>query len=591
MTSKPRYLQPGTVLIAALVIVALLPALQMWQWVSHSWVPLPFWDEWHTPGSQFESWKRGTLTLGEMFSQHNESRLFFPRLLYFFLALFGGWDVRDAMRALFLAVCAFSLLLFHLLRRTPGATPISSLVAWTVMTFTCFAPVQVANFLYGIEIEPLIPGFALLAIVAVNLTGVTLRTKTLLNIALAFVATYSFANGMLVWALGWPLPSPNDQTTRRNRILWSALYLAIGTISIGCYFIGYHRPAYHPPFVSLRARFWDLLHYIVLWTGNYFASDLVGPFALGICALIFFAGLAGYALWTGWRRGDWRTFYPWLLLGAFTLGTATITALGRLGFGLEQALDNRYVAFSRFFYVALFGLCFAIYAARVRTAAPVPRTFLLTSAGWGLILYAVLWGGSFQKFATVPAQHRKLRLRLLQALRWVEPIPDNPDLKLILPFPEVLRTRALFLEKEGVLRLHFVHGALAAAVQRPPPPSDSSHGVLEMTDFQSGGNVRIKGWAWLPEKRRAANLVVIGSEDAARNFKPLTVIAVGIKRPDLRGLARDDQVCRAGFDQTIELTNLPQGAEKLSGWAIDLESEQAWPLATAPTLEGNAPRR
>lgn len=57
-----------------LVVVALLPALSMWHWVSTNWVPLPFWDEWHTPGSQFESWYRGTLTWKEMFSQHNESR-------------------------------------------------------------------------------------------------------------------------------------------------------------------------------------------------------------------------------------------------------------------------------------------------------------------------------------------------------------------------------------------------------------------------------------------------------------------------------------------------------------------------------------
>ena len=156
-----------------LTMVAMVPAGLMWHWVSTNWVPLPFWDEWHTPGSQFESWYRGTLTLKEMFSQHNESRNFFPRLLYFTLEHFGGWDVRKEIRVVFFGVCALCLLLLHLLRRTPGATPVSTLVGWTLMTFLCFAPVQVENFLYGIEIETFFPGFALLAAAAINLSGLS----------------------------------------------------------------------------------------------------------------------------------------------------------------------------------------------------------------------------------------------------------------------------------------------------------------------------------------------------------------------------------------------------------------------------------
>ncbi len=72
---------------------------------------------------------------------------------------------------MFFGVCALCLLLLHLLRRTPGATPVSTLVGWTLMTFLCFAPVQVENFLYGIEIETFFPGFALLAAAAINLSG------------------------------------------------------------------------------------------------------------------------------------------------------------------------------------------------------------------------------------------------------------------------------------------------------------------------------------------------------------------------------------------------------------------------------------
>lgn len=192
--------------LGVLAMFGILPALLMWHFVSTNWVPLPLWDEWHTPGSQFDSWCRGTLTIAELFSQHNEGRNFFPRLLYFALAAQGGWDVRQAMRVVFLLVCVLCLLLLLLLRRTPDASPVSALVGWVVMTFLCFAPVQMENFLYGIELETLFPGIAVLAAAAINLSHFSFRAKTLGNLGLAFVANYTFANGMLLWALAWPLP-------------------------------------------------------------------------------------------------------------------------------------------------------------------------------------------------------------------------------------------------------------------------------------------------------------------------------------------------------------------------------------------------
>src|SRR5450432_3047355 len=114
--------------MAGLFCLGLLPIVLMAHYVVSNWIPIPFMDEWHTPASQFESWCRGTLTLGELFSQHNESRKFFPRLLYFALAMIpGGWDVRKEMTVFFLQVCLFSVLLWRLLRRTPGSTSVAAL--------------------------------------------------------------------------------------------------------------------------------------------------------------------------------------------------------------------------------------------------------------------------------------------------------------------------------------------------------------------------------------------------------------------------------------------------------------------------------
>ena len=570
------------VALVLLALVGCLPALLMWHWISGNWVPVPMWDEWHTPAGQFASWCRGTLTISELFSLHNESRKFFPRLLYFALAALGGWDVRKQMRVLFVLVCMLCALLLLLLRRTSGATVFSSFLTWGLMVSLCFAPVQVENFLYGIQGEPFFVGTAVVAAAVLNLSRVLFRTKVLGNAILALMATYTFANGMLVWALAWPLAAINESTPPRNRFWWYFTYASAGIVSIGCYFFGYHRPSYHPELVSVIGSFCELLHYLVLWVGRYFASDFGDPLILGIIAFLLFASAVGFAFEAIRRGGDWRTFYPWLLIGAYACATGAITAIGRLGFGMQQALDARYVAFSLFFYIALFGLYFAIYCSRVRSGSPVVRASFLTSAVWTITLFALLWGASYKTNLRVLAENHKYRVHLLHTLQCIEPIPDNPDLALIFPYVGELKERVSILEKHRFLRIPFVHGSLSNVVQQSPPPSDGSHGQIETCKVHQDGTLQVTGWAWLPERNRRADCVVIGSEDARGVFKPITVFETGVARADLSTAQHNPHMFRAGFARSVETANLLHGELCLKGWAIDFRAQKAWPLEGQP---------
>ena len=578
-SKEPIAVARGFVLVG-LTILALLPAIQMWHWVSSHWVPLPYWDEWFTPASQFESWCRGTLTWKEMFAQHNESRNFFPRLLYFTLQFFGGWDVRKEIRVVFIGVCGLCLLLLHLLRRTPGSTPLSILVAWTAMTFVCFAPVQAQNFLYGIEIETFFPGFAVLVVAAINLSRLPFSSKTLINLGLAFIATYTFANGMLLWALAWPVSSPHEKPRPHRGAFWMALYILAGALSVGAYFIGYQRPGNHPAFASLSGRSSDLVRYVILWVGNYFSNNLAGPLALGGIALFLFAGTVSYSLWTIWRERDWQTFYPWLLLAAYASVTVGVTALGRLGFGVHQALDNRYVAFSRFFYIALLGLLFAIYCARIHRSNPVTRTLFLTNAAWGVGFLALFWSATLEPNRRALSAYRQTRIHLLHTLEWIEAVPDNPEHALIFPFPAALRERARFLDQHHVFRRSFIHGSIVSLVRQSPPPGNGMHGEIEAAELTETHRVRLRGWAWLPEQQRPADCVIVGAENENGEFKPFTLLETGVARPDLRDRLHQPKAYRAGFDYEVSAANVPAGMISVKGWAINARDQTAWSLAS-----------
>lgn len=559
----------------ALTALAVLPAFWMWHVVASHWVRLPFWDEWHTPGQMLEAWAGGHLSFTELFSQHNESRKFFPRLLYLLIAALGGWDPRHEMRLLFASVCALALLLRHLLRQTPGATPLAVALTWPLLTLLCFAPVQAPNFLWGIQLEPFFPGIALLAAAAINLSALSFRAKTLANLTLALVATYTFANGMLLWLLAWPLPSPNEKTSLGGRRLWSALFAGAGMLAVGGYFVGYRRPGYHPSLAFHIGQLGELAHYFVLWIGRYFASDFFPPFALGLGALAIFLALTAFALWEGKRTGNWRTFYPWLCAGAYACGSGAITALGRVGFGVEQALEVRYTVFTLFFYLSVVGLAWAIYQARFRISRPAVRASAQTNAVWFAAILLLLWSLTFAPNLAAVTTGKQYRRHLLRALEWIEPIPHNPDLALIFPDVAVLRDRARRLAGHRILRLPFVRGTLAAQVQQAPDSAASMHGEIQSCVSDGQGHFQVRGWAWLPEKAHRADCVVVGWLDLSGHFQPANVFETG---GGVRGRPQE-----ARFSGWLAA---PPGSPQLAGWAVDLHAEKAWPLGHALPVPG-----
>lgn len=562
-------------LLVALTVLAVVPAFWMWHVVASHWVRLPFWDEWHCPGTTLEAWADGHLSFADLFSQHNESRKFFPRLLYLFIAALGGWDPRHEMRLLFASICGLALLLRHLLRQTPGTTPLAVAICWPLLTLMCFAPVQAPNFLWGIQLEAFFPGIALCAAAAINLSALSFRAKTLANLALALVATYTFANGMLLWLLAWPLPSPNEKklSGRLWLWLWRALFAAAGALAVGCYFIDYQRPAYHPPLALSLTQLAQLGHYFVLWIGSYFASDFISPFTLGLGAVTLFVTLAVCALWESKQTGNWRAFYPWLCVGAYACASGAITAVGRVGFGLEQALSERYTALTLFFYLSVVGLAFALYQARWRDAPPGRRAAAQTHALWLAAILLFLWSATLlSSLARVDAgrQHRR---HLLRALEWIEPIPNNPDLALIFPDARVVHDRALQLAERGILRLPFVRGALAAQVRQPPVSSSSAHGEIQSCALEADGGFQVRGWAWLSEKNHRADCVVLGWLDQTGSFQPVNVFETG------GGVSARPEEAR--FHGSVAV---PPNGSRIAGWAIDLHAEKAWPLAGAPAL-------
>lgn len=565
---------------ALILALGVLPAIGAFYMMCAHWVPVPYWDEWDSPGKQLAAYYQGTLRFADLFSQHNESRSFFPRLLYLAIYLPAGWDVRYGMVVTFALVCAGSAGLYRILRRThPSSAAVP--IVFAAMNFVLFSPRQYENFLHAVMIEAFAPVCALIFSLRMNLSDRSLKAKTLVNAALAFIATYTFANGMLLWLLAFPLETTRARDAR-TRVFWRMVYGLIAAASLVGYFISYRHPPLSPPFVSPMAQLPALLHFFLVWLGSLFSVG--APALCGAVVLLLFLGLAIAAISQVRQTGAWRAHYPWLVLGCYTLISGCVVAIGRLGFEYSMAADVRYTASTAFLYIAVAGLGFSVYAqAKPR---PLKTRIAIPAVVVSLMVLGTLWAITFKKERPVLQTLTAARQHCLLVLRWSEAIPQNPEIALLSPYPvaDVVSTIRTLAERDA-LRPRLVSQKLAGAVNERPNTDAAASGNLDAARLEAPGYLAFQGWARVPDQDRPADCIVLGFETSNGGWKPSCVVETGGMRPDVARHFGNAGLSRAGFSGRVDATNLPRGDVTLKAWAIDLHNDHAFPIANAVGLQ------
>jgi hypothetical protein len=551
----------GNAMFAALWALPILCAFYL---VWKHCVPVPFWDEWKTPGAQIASWYRGTLTFAELCSQHNESRKLFPRLIYLPLSVLSGWDVRHGIALVLGVVCVASVALYRLVRHTV-ASRAAAQFAFVIMNLLFFSPRQYENFLYGIQWETFFPAVALLLSALVNLSSRSLRWKTICNGALALLSTYTFANGMALWVLAFPIDTTatpaSPELSRQSKVFWRLAYVLSAMASIGCYFFGYQHPAASPPFAAVSQEWPAVLRFFLIWLGSLFSVG--NPTAAGAVVLLLFLTLAAAAGWLMARNREWRSHYPWLLLGAYALVSDAATAIGRVGFGLEMAADFRFAVFSVMLYIAIIGLAFSVYQQLENRAYFKSAGRILAAIFAGVVL--ILWASTYKAERRILRNFTEYRNHLLLVVRWGDAIPHNPELAWVSPFPDTASVIHVLAEHDA-LRPRFVSKQLARIVAEIPKAENTSAGVLEQAASDGMGRLAVKGWARVPDQDRPADCVVVGWVKDDR-WEPRWVLGTGEKD--------------ARFSRALFAPNLPTDGMTVRAFGIDLRSERAFPLAGA----------
>jgi hypothetical protein len=170
----------------------------------------------------------------------------------------------------------------------------------------------------------------------------------------------------------------------RKKLLKAQVALASFTLLfMVVYFIDWHRLPYSPSMMSVLQRPSEALHFFFMLIGSPFAATSTYAIQAGIVVLLFVvAGLTG-VIWHQRSNALWVLLvrYPWLVITAIVMPTVMV---GRVGLGVQQALQSRYVPMATLFAATTLLLIFDTLprSRSLLRIVLVTSLFLVTLPGW-----------------------------------------------------------------------------------------------------------------------------------------------------------------------------------------------------------------
>ena len=313
---------------------------------------VPFWDEWADPLDIALHTVEGRLTPGFLLRQHSDSRPFFSNVLTAFSARVAGWSLKLEM-FVSVALAGGTLVLVTSLYR--ATHPRSWLVVWIPFSALIFSLLQRRTWLWAVQSQ-----YVFLILFVVASLWVVTRFEPgwralLVAAALTLCATFSYANGFLMWGVMVPVLWMLGYRRWRYALVWAAATV----MALGAYFMDFQfhverGVTFDPLFLS---------RFVAVYLGNAFTVREVvvhPPLEIHLDTALGSIGLLGLAanvvlLWRA--RHGWRDVAPWVGMALFVVTSAALAGSGRRHMGgIEVATASRYVTLSTLFWVAFVAL-------------------------------------------------------------------------------------------------------------------------------------------------------------------------------------------------------------------------------------------
>jgi len=375
------------------ILLCALPPIVLIIFVARYYIDAPYLDQWGLVPLIDKS-MRGELSFADLWVQHNVHRILFPKIIIVFLAVMTHWNIGYEVAVIFLLACGiYGLILlqvFGTFRREQLPRPLGAAV---LISFFVFSLSQYQNWLWGLQIQVFLNLMAVIAGLSL-LTRCLTTSRVIAAIVLGFVATHSFANGLVYWVVGPValLILPAKPSVRR---LVLTLWTICAAITIFSFYYGYAPTEDQIGTLRLHDPI-DVLLYAFVFLGSPVVDfNIVGAAFAGVLGI----GIFVTSLWhlTRRRHIPAEQLLPYACIGLYAIGSAALTSIGRGGMGIQQATSSRYITFSNLLWISnivLVSLAFARQQAQASALQPrrSPIVEILLAFVLPFFLYSSFFG-------------------------------------------------------------------------------------------------------------------------------------------------------------------------------------------------------
>jgi hypothetical protein len=356
------------------LVVALAPVFLALFFINRYGVNVPHWDQWEFV-ALFEKVYAGKFSLADLFSQHNEHRLIFPRLFMLLLAAVSRYNTLFEMYFGWLLLLLCTVVIFSAYRRKFGLSE-STLWRFVPVIWLLFSWRQYENLLWGWQITFFMTAFAVVLTHYLLESSKGVDKYLLLAMGSGIVASFSNSNGLLVWPIGLLQLWTGDQRVRSDAKSSSSLNAFVWLLAAACvcllYFIDYSKPQNHPSLLHVVTAPFSAMRYLLTVLGSPLGFKRGTAIAAGL--LLTAIGISAYCIEL--KKSSKRIFSFWDSLVLFALLSGLMLAVGRSGFGAGQALASRYTTFTILGLVAFYIKSLEIFSARGKLNRAVRVTLL-----------------------------------------------------------------------------------------------------------------------------------------------------------------------------------------------------------------------
>lgn len=543
-------------------------------------IPIPMLDDWEMVPLVMKA-HTGGLTFADLFAQQQESRTFLPKLVFIALSFGKYWDARAEMILSVLLCCLTALGLYRLLRKA-GLPAFAATIVFLLSALLIFSPAQHELWLLASGFPSFVPGLCVVWGINVVTGSGSISKRFWICAVLALCASFTLSNGLLAWGLTFPLLLFIEPERTGKR--WLAFWLIATGVCATLYFWHFHAQPDLPAFGPKRTllEYWQ---YIAAFLGSGFGRagnehPLGTSVAIGTALLLSYAAALVDVVIRRRDRAHRARIIPWLALGGYSIGSGCLAALGRIGWGVAQALESRYVAYSLFLGIAIIVLG-AIYSIEFlkTSAANRPRRLI------GFAVAVFLVGGCFTveslcAFDSVGFfRIRSAAARLGYGAILLSPALDSSRIiqAVNYPRPDFVKTNAESMDRLRLLRTGLVRTCEIAKMRHADVDEQIAAGWCDGITTGIDGQRTAWGWAAFPAKNRPADSVLLAYANERGEWIAFALSNAVLNRPDVARVLQSSEQIWCGWQVMFSVNSLPRHAE-ISAWALDAKDAKLYRL-------------